>query len=230
MPVFLFAMLPSTTAHRSGGQHPDGAGRNNQRRASLLRPMVAHSVKFNPELVAAILHFRRFSALTRIAISQSFRWMARWARSSFLLFLDPGGRPLRRRGGSATTGCCCIVASFIFRHLCRRNEFRATVLFGFLQRIVAQQLANDVRVQSPHPGAQLVGGELPFDRPLSQGFPRTMEHLGDLFERVVAFLDLHPARLARWAREVKVTSVPRRFRRNGRQPASPQPWAWKRAC
>lgn len=31
-----------------------------------------------------------------------------------------------------------------------------------------------------------------------------MEHLGDLFERVVAFLDLHPARLARWAREVKV--------------------------
>ena len=32
-----------------------------------------------------------------------------------------------------------------------------------------------------------------------------MEHLGDLFERVVAFFNLHPERLARWAREVKVT-------------------------
>ena len=147
---------PPRRTGAEGNTRPE-PGMKDHRLASLLSAMVAHCVKVSPLLCAAFRHSVNLSSVARNATSQSLRCKARVAASSCFRFLEPGGRPLPRRRGRTTTGCC-VVASFICRHLCRRNGFRATVLFRFLQRVVAQQLANNVRVQSPHPGAQLVGG------------------------------------------------------------------------
>lgn len=173
------------------------------RRASLMSAIVAHCVKVSPLRCAACLHSVSWACVARNDTSQSFRSNIRCPASNWTLFLEPGGLPsLRLRGSFTTATGCCIVASFIRPTLCHRTRNRATVLFIFSQRVVTQQVADDAWVQTPHSRAQFVGGKPALDRPLSQGFPRTVQHLCDLLQGVVTLFNLHAKRLARLARNV----------------------------
>lgn len=166
--------------------------------------MVAHCVKVSPLRCAACLHSVSWACVARNDTSQSFRSNIRCPASNWTLFLEPGGRPLPRRRGRATTGRC-IVASFIRPTLCHWTRNRATLLFIFLQRAGPQQLANDVRMQSPDLPAQFVGRERALVGPFPQGFARTMQHPRNLFERVVALFNLHLGMVARLAWRVTKT-------------------------
>jgi len=180
------------------------------RRASLLSAMVAHCVKLSPLRCAACRHSVSWACVARNDTSQSFRSNIRCPASNWTLFFDPGGLPSLRLRGSFTTGTgCCIVASFIRPTLCHWTRNRATVLFIFLQRVGPQQLANDVRVQSPDLGAQFVGRKRALVGPFPQGFPRTVQHPRNLFERVIALFNLHPGMVARLACKVNAPTQQR---------------------